>query len=248
MTLLRIEYSKSGFMRYLGHLDMVRLFERGLRRGQVPLLFSQGFNPHPKISFAAPLSVGYSSDAEIVEIEVEEGWPDTALPDIFKTCFPDGVDYKRHRTVGASKSLMSMMQSSDYELIWSVPQSYCHNAQTVLENLLQRPSISAMKKSKGKKDREIDLRPMVRDLKLMDSVRVENKSLFIQNHLVETSLCDLRIFVRLDAGSDSNLKPDLLMEAIAGLVGIEGGLSASPLQVQRVALYGKDGISLFELE
>ena len=245
MTLLRIEYTKTGLLRYLGHLDMVRLFERGLRRGQVPLQFSQGFNPHPKIAFAAPLSVGYSSEAELVEIEVEEGWDDTQLQALFSACFPEEICYRRHRVIQHSKSLMSLMRASDYTLIWSVPQEGCQAAVEAIQSLMTLPSLTAVKKSKGKKDKEIDLRPMVHALSLVETLPAAERILVTPDSTQSRLLCDLKLHARLDAGSESNLKPDLLMAAVAGLAGLEEKL---PLLVHRTALYGPEGQGLFELE
>jgi radical SAM-linked protein len=245
MALLRIEYTKTGLLRYLGHLDMVRLFERGLRRGKVPLLFSQGFNPHPKIAFAAPLSVGYSSEAELVEIEVEEGWDDQQLQTVFKTCFPAEVAYRRHRLVKQSKSLMSLMRVSDYQLTWSVPENSCQSAVEAIEGLSGLTSLTAVKKSKGKKDKEIELKPMVHQLKLIEKGNMTVRKSVSSAASVEVSVCELRLFATLDAGSESNLKPDLLMTAIASIIGIEG---EATLRVHRTALYGEGGKALFEME
>lgn len=245
MTLLRIEYTKTGLLRYLGHLDMVRLFERGLRRGQVPLLFSQGFNPHPKIAFAAPLSVGYSSEAELVEIEVEEGWDDQRLNTVFRECFPAEVAYRRHRKVMHSKSLMSMMRQSDYLLTWSVPEDICQRAVEAIESLPDLASLTAIKKSKGKKDKEVDLKPMVHQLKLLEKGLPTVIRRVSSVGAVDAVMCDLHLFAKLDAGSESNLKPDLLMGAVAGIIGLDGEV---PLKVHRTALYGEGGKALFEME
>ncbi len=70
--MIRAKYTKKGDLVYLSHLDLVRLFERSFRRAGVPLAFTQGFNPHPIISFAAPLSVGISSEAEYFDVVLSE--------------------------------------------------------------------------------------------------------------------------------------------------------------------------------
>ncbi|SCZ77203.1 TIGR03936 family radical SAM-associated protein [Acidaminobacter hydrogenoformans] len=248
MTLLRIEYTKTGLLRYLGHLDMVRLFERGFRRGQVPLLFSQGFNPHPKIAFAAPLSVGYSSEAELVEIEVEAGWEDQQLSRIFSECFPSEIAYRRHRILGSSKSLMSMMRSSDYQLVWSLPKAFCEDAVKVVEGFEALSSLTAVKKSKGKKDKEVALKPMVHTLKLIKTGEPVTRKVVTPAEVLEIEQCDLTIVATLNAGSESNLKPDLLMDALAKLAGMEGGTPGTALQVHRTALYGEGGKALFDME
>ncbi len=67
-----IEFSKLGLMKYTSHLDMVRLFKRTFKKANVKLVHSQGFNPHPKMSFVLPLSLGYESNCELLEFEVEK--------------------------------------------------------------------------------------------------------------------------------------------------------------------------------
>jgi len=68
---LLIKYTKEDRLKFISHLELIRVIERALRRGNIPLKFSEGFNPHPKISFAAPLSVGVSSQGEYMTVEVE---------------------------------------------------------------------------------------------------------------------------------------------------------------------------------
>jgi len=70
--MIRAKYTKKGDLVYLSHLDLVRLFERAFRRANIPLAFTQGFNPHPIINFAAPLSVGVSSEAEYFDVVLAE--------------------------------------------------------------------------------------------------------------------------------------------------------------------------------
>ncbi|NLC39201.1 MAG: DUF2344 domain-containing protein, partial [Clostridia bacterium] len=66
--LIRLEYSRCGTARFLSHLEMLRLFERSFRRASLPLAFSRGFNPHPKISFGPPLPVGVSGRREYLDV------------------------------------------------------------------------------------------------------------------------------------------------------------------------------------
>jgi radical SAM-linked protein len=248
MTLLRIEYTKTDFLRYISHLDMVRLFERGLRRGQVPLVFSQGFNPHPRISFAAPLSVGYSSDAELVDIEIEDNWSPDQLPLIFKTCFPADVAFRRYRVLASSKSLMSMMRASDYQLCWSVPEAVCQEAVSLLDTLSARESLLTVKKIKGKKERKIDIAPMIHTVKVLE-VRKATSGMLEDAAQDETeAMCEIFAFAHLDAGSESNLKPDLMIQAVGQLMENPVFAERGHLQVHRTALYGEGSKPLFDLD
>ena len=67
---IRIRFSKQGPIKFVGHLDMVRYFQKVMRRANVDIVYSQGFSPHQKMSFASPLSVGVTSQGEYFDIEV----------------------------------------------------------------------------------------------------------------------------------------------------------------------------------
>lgn len=62
-----LEFSKQGYIKYISHLDMLRLFKRTFKRAGIPLDYSKGFNPHPRMSFAQPLSLGYTSKQELIK-------------------------------------------------------------------------------------------------------------------------------------------------------------------------------------
>ena len=70
MQRLRIRFSRGNELKFISHLDIIRLWDRALRRAQIPLAYSEGFSPHPRISLAAPLSVGVISDAELMDLTV----------------------------------------------------------------------------------------------------------------------------------------------------------------------------------
>ena len=69
---LRVKFTKHGIVRYIGHLDMQRYFQRVNRRAGIKVVYSEGFSPHQKMSFAMPLSVGYESDSEYFYMEFSE--------------------------------------------------------------------------------------------------------------------------------------------------------------------------------
>jgi radical SAM-linked protein len=89
---LRLRYAKRGRLRFTSHRDVARAFERALRRAKVPMAYSQGFNPHPKISWIGAAPTGVASEAEYVEIQVvEEQDPDT-LVHMLDSAMPPGLD------------------------------------------------------------------------------------------------------------------------------------------------------------
>ncbi|UCG84296.1 MAG: DUF2344 domain-containing protein, partial [Dehalococcoidia bacterium] len=68
MQRLRVTFSRSDSLKFISHLDMMRLWQRALRRADIPLAYSQGFSPHPRLSLAAPLAIGVTSSAELMDV------------------------------------------------------------------------------------------------------------------------------------------------------------------------------------
>src|SRR5688572_17931165 len=89
---LRIRYAKVGRIRFIGHRDLARVWERALRRAELPVAYSQGYSPHPRISFGLALSTGYESTAEYLDVEVEGEVPVDGLVDRLGQHLPDGVE------------------------------------------------------------------------------------------------------------------------------------------------------------
>ncbi len=118
---LRFTFGVDGALRYLSVLDMGRLWERLLRRAALPLVFSQGFNPHPRLAFGAPLPVGYASTMDLIDIYL--GAPvasDKALARA-RSNSPAGLSITAVEEVDLrAPALQAVMRSADYEVhFWS---------------------------------------------------------------------------------------------------------------------------------
>ncbi|MGW3468773.1 TIGR03936 family radical SAM-associated protein [Saccharopolyspora sp. NPDC000995] len=92
MQKLRLRYAKRGRLRFTSHRDVARAFERALRRAGVPMAYSQGFSPHPKVSWAGAVPTGVSSVAEYVEIQLVERLAPEVLREELNAALPDGID------------------------------------------------------------------------------------------------------------------------------------------------------------
>lgn len=108
---VRFRYSKTGMGVYLGHLEVSKMFDRAFKRSGIKLRYSEGFNPQPKMSFAAPISVGFSSEYEMgeAELELEED-----IPKFEDLLLPRGFEILQYRRIGRDKSLMARTNSCDY--------------------------------------------------------------------------------------------------------------------------------------
>ena len=89
---LRIHYTKRGRLRFASHRDFQRSFERALRRGSIPIAFSAGFSPHPKVSYANAAATGVASEAEYLEIGVAKACDPARLRTVLDECLPAGFD------------------------------------------------------------------------------------------------------------------------------------------------------------
>ncbi|MEM3793870.1 MAG: TIGR03936 family radical SAM-associated protein [Candidatus Bathyarchaeia archaeon] len=165
---LRITYSQTGPLKYLSHLDLIRLWERLLRRAGIPLAYSHGFTPHPKITVASPLPVGFEGLNEVMEIALTS----SILPEEFlakvRPHLPQGLDIVQVEVVRDNKvSLPQRVEASEYLVV--MPD--CEKGEELVQEirrLLSRNSIP-FRREKGGKVREYDLKPLIKGLKLMES-------------------------------------------------------------------------------
>jgi radical SAM-linked protein len=88
---MRLRFAKTGAMRYLSHLELITVFTRAVSRGGVPILFSQGFHPHPRFSFATATSVGVESMAEYMDIFVADGMAAAEILQRLNAVLPEGL-------------------------------------------------------------------------------------------------------------------------------------------------------------
>jgi radical SAM-linked protein len=112
---LRIRYAKRGRLRFTSHRDIQRAFERALRRAQVPIAYSAGFSPHPKVSYAGAAPTGVASEAEYLEIAVTQFSEPDALRAALDGALPSGLDVLEV-VVAGQESLIERLEASEWEL------------------------------------------------------------------------------------------------------------------------------------
>jgi radical SAM-linked protein len=158
---IQITFTKQGALRYTGHLDLHRLWERAARRAELPLAYSQGFHPQPKMSLAAALPLGFSSTCEVLDMRLEREIPLDGLRERLNTTLPPGV-----RVTGIEQvderlpALQTQVTSAEYrvELKEQVdPSELTRRIETVLESA----SIVRVRR-----DKQYDLRPLIEALEL----------------------------------------------------------------------------------
>lgn len=206
MQRLRLVFSKTAAMRHTGHLDLHVAWERTFRRARLPLAYSQGFHPQPKIQLASALPLGFTSECEMADVWLEEARDLVDVETVLKPAAPPGLPI--HAVTEApllSPPLQVLLRSSEFRV--TVPATYsADELQTRIEQLLAQPEIRRVRREK-----EYDLRPLV-------------EALAWQASAGETHT----IFMRLAAREAATGRPEEVLAAL--------DLEANTARVHRVRL------------
>lgn len=150
-----LRYEKTENAKYVSHLDFVRMFGRALRRAHLPMAYSEGFNPHPLLGFALPLSVGYTSECEILEISLTENIEPSEIKDRLNAVLPGGV---KILSAHVGKSNMKKLDIAFYQV-------YPEKTPPGIIDFLAMDKILIEKKTKSG-IKETDIRPDIKDIKV----------------------------------------------------------------------------------
>lgn len=151
MPRYRVWFSKDGPARFLSHLDLVRTFERAVRRAGLPVAFSQGFNPHPRFSFAAPLPVGVAGEQEYLDIELEQNISPKEIFFRLSGVFPAGLQIKEVRPLeDNAPPLLAALEKAGYEVEAELSEAVTNAAlQKNIRSFLALEVVNVVKKKKG---------------------------------------------------------------------------------------------------
>ncbi len=223
---IRIKFKKFGSMKFLGHLDVMRFFQKALRRAQLDICYTGGFSPHPVMSFASPLGVGLTSDGEYLDIEVNSCGSSAEMVERLNEVMVEGVEIVSFRILpNKMKSAMSQVAAADYRLTFrpGYEPGDWHLWEEKWREFASLPSLVVVKKTK-KKEQEADLRPLIHSL----------------------SLDSAGISMRVAAGSVNNLKPEFLMETFYHMAGWEW--NPFTFQIHRQDLYMENNGAFVSME
>lgn len=183
---MRIKFIKVGDMIYISHLDVQRLLQRAFRRANVELAFSQGFNPHPKMSYGNALALGVESYGEYVDIEIKDDIGSQELMDRINKQLPDGMQFEKCIELeGGERALAANIMFGDYE--FEIENINKLDEETVLKNLEKlknSESILTTRRNKKKKIVEVDIRPLI---KTIDIKKADNEKIVVSSILATGS-------------------------------------------------------------
>jgi radical SAM-linked protein len=167
MQRLRLKFGRGEELKFLSHLDLMRLWERALRRAGLPLAYSEGFTPHPQIALAAPLLVGVTSDAELMDVSLSR-WvsPQSFMARIEKQ-LPRGITLLEALPVGQNvPSLQSQVKFVEYTVEVETEKER-QEVESDLVSFLSKKELP-WHHHRDTGDRYYDLRALVDDLRLID--------------------------------------------------------------------------------
>lgn len=162
---IRITFSKTEAMRYTSHLDLQRTWERTLRRARLPLAYTQGFNPHPRLNLGAALPLGFTSQGEILEVWLEGEIPLGDIESALNPVLPPGIEISLiEETELWSPKVQNLIQTISYQISCPSPPS---DIGKQIESILAKSEL--IRERKGK---EYDLRPLIHTLQLDEQSRI----------------------------------------------------------------------------
>lgn len=246
---IRIKFQKYGVMKFIGHLDMMRYFQKAIRRADIDIAYSEGYSPHQIMSFAAPLGVGVTSDGEYLDIEVKSSKSSKESIQALNETMAEGISILEYRKLpDTAKTSMSLVAAADY-LIYQKP-GYAPLADTKaqLQDKVEafyegQPQIMITKQTK-KREIEMDLKPLIYEMKplnldcgkILESLGVKNPQILAGCRERKTSGTPA-LFLKLCTGSSDNVKPELVLEAFCHFHGIS--YEALGFQIHRLEVYAR---------
>ncbi len=169
---IRITFAKQGALRYTGHLDLHRLWERAARRAELPLAYSQGFHPQPKMTIAAALPLGFSSRCEVIDLRLEHEISLEGLSEKLQQTLPTGIRVSNVESVDEKlPALQTQVASAEYEVTLTDSSSSFRVDGSDLKRRIDSvmESESLIRERRGK---TYDLRPLIEELKLESAGKI----------------------------------------------------------------------------
>lgn len=192
-------------MRFIGHLDIMRYFQKAIRRADIDIVYTEGFSPHQVMSFAAPLGVGIISDGEYLDIEVHSTKSSKDSIDALNRVMAEGIEITDYvKLPKEAKKAMAVVAAAEYEVYVKEPAEKPEDLFLELETNLksyfsERNEIIITKQTK-KGERTLDIKPHIYRL-----------NAYQRNQ--ETGF-----YLLLSAGSEENIKPELIVEDFHGYI------------------------------
>ncbi|MBQ7118218.1 MAG: DUF2344 domain-containing protein [Clostridia bacterium] len=200
MRCVRVWFKKMGMSRFVSHLDLMRAMTRALRRADVPLWYTEGFNPHPYITFALPLSLGMESLCESMDMRIEGDSTNEEIFRMLKDNMPPGIEIVK---VADPISDPKKISYGDFDIFFDCVDNG-DDIVKLINEILSSDELIVQKL--GKKGRH----KVLKDINIIE---------FIKKYSVSSFNGRVKLNVVLPAGSATNINPSLLADEIQKRIG-----------------------------
>ena len=190
--LIRVKYKKEDEMIFISHLDLQRLLQRAFRRAKINLSYSEGFNPHPKMSYGNALALGVESQGEYVDIEIEDDIEVDEFLERINNQLPEGIKFIKGQEIDPkTPSLSSVIVYGEYifNIDLDTPLSKEFVKSRVL-NFVKSEEIIVTKTNKKGRKVEVDIRPLIKNF---DLVSLDDKKVTFESTIATGSKANLNI-------------------------------------------------------
>lgn len=196
---VRIKFEKTGVNKYVGHLDLMRFFQKAVKRANLPIRYSEGYNPHQIMSFAAPLGVGVTSVGEYMDIDIKEDVLSKLAIEALNKNMVDGIVIKSFRYLpDDAEKCMTAVTAASYRVSYKNADDKANSLENLFDlkaDFFDNASSIIVTKQTKKGSRDLDLKPLIYQFDL-----VYEDGSYVYN------LC-------LSSGSTDNIKPELVISA-----------------------------------
>ena len=220
---VRVKFTKEAPVKYLGHLDIMRFFQRCFNRAGVRMIYSEGFNPHQKMSFAMPLGLGIESRGEYLDCEIADGQDLSDVMERMNQVSGDGFHIVSIRQLKeAAPKAMASVRFASYQIRFdpAVPKTAISES---VQQFLSQDSVMVLKKTK-KREQEVDIRPQVLQLSYEENI----------------------LFMLLGAGGENNVKAETIAQVLFAGMGID--YHREKITIMRLDLFAENRVPLDEYE
>ena len=208
---VRVKWTKTGVLKFIGHLDVQRYFQKALMRAELPVSFSKGMSPHQIMSFAAPLGLGMTSEGEYADISFDWTYSSEEMLSRINAVMNEGISVLEFKEIDEKeKNCMAVTEAADYLVTFREGYYYKDAFLKRTQPFYLQEKIPVIKKTK-RSDNEVDIAPLILDIREYESEPL----------IPGLPLKQEGIFMKLVTGSAENLKPQLVMEAFCKYLGYD---------------------------
>lgn len=223
--ILRVKFNKRNYLKYIGHLDLLRLFQRTFKRGDIQVKYSKGFNPHPRFSIANPLSLGIEGEEEYMDVELSKRIDKEEFKDRMNSLLPKDIQIIDSIYSNDNKSIASKLSWTLYEISFHILMDLkLEDIERIIYNWLSNDVIMISRlRKKGKKKvmKEENIRPLI------DMIEVIGRT---------DSEVIIQALIRV--GENGNLRPFDFIDALSNID--ELGMVIDSVALTRKSLYIED--------